>query len=112
MALTPFDPNNNPFAQYSPEDQADIKDQLVTLKNSGKLNSAQVAGVTRALRYFGVDPGPLELPGMPVSGLRQTATGADLLAPTRALVKPRSRKPTPADMANTAMTQALGEGAP
>lgn len=109
MPLTPFDPNNNPFAAYDPKDQVEIKRQLTELQGSGKLTSTQSAGVSRALRYLGVEPGPLELPGMPTTGLRPT-TRPDISAPTRSLR--RGLGPTQADTANAALQQASGTTAP
>lgn len=44
--------DNNPFNQYSLDDQNYIADQLRTAMGSGKLNPAQTQGVQNALRYL------------------------------------------------------------
>lgn len=47
------DPQTNPFASYSPEDQASIRQQLVSLSSSGQLNEAQKRSVALALTSLG-----------------------------------------------------------
>lgn len=46
-------PQTNPFASYSPEDQASIRQQLVSLSSSGQLNEAQKRSVALALTSLG-----------------------------------------------------------
>lgn len=47
----------NPFASYSPEDQAEIRRQLVEMSSGGQLNDAQKRGVALALTQMGAATG-------------------------------------------------------
>lgn len=51
------DTQTNPFASYSPEDQAAIRTQLVNLSSSGQLNDAQKRSVALALTQMGAATG-------------------------------------------------------
>lgn len=69
----------NPFADFSADEQQDIRKQLISLRNNSQLNEAQAAGVERALSYLQpVGTTPSTVPGlasMPGSPLRQQVQG-------------------------------------
>jgi hypothetical protein len=71
--------SQNPFSGFSATDQADIRSQLIQLRDGGKLNDAQHTSVQRALNYLqpaGTTPDTVPKIGPPIQFYTKPAPSA------------------------------------
>jgi hypothetical protein len=71
----------NPFADYTPDEQAEIRSQLVSLRDSKKLNHKQLRGVIGALEHLGVQQMSPALEVQAMTEFAHQQSGSKLHAP-------------------------------